>query len=83
MSFLKLFFGKTEDDKLFDAFLIAMQKMDATKAEESIKKMSDEGLFKAANKIDELAKKNPSYIILNTVLFSEFVDRPHLRNPFS
>ncbi len=56
--------------------------MDVAKAQECVKKMSDEGLMKAAMKIDELAQKDPGYMVLNTLLFSEYTQRPHLDNPF-
>jgi hypothetical protein len=83
MSFLKSLFGKNEDDSLFDKFVKANQQMNAPEAQSSLKKMSDEGLMKAALKVDELAKKNPGFMLLNTLLFAEFADRPHLKNPFN
>jgi hypothetical protein len=83
MSFLNALLGKNEDDRLFDEFLKANQEMNGPKAKECLDNMTDEGLFKATFKVDELAKKDPGYMILNTLLFSAFANRPHLENPFS
>lgn len=82
MSIFKSLFGKSEDDRLFDEFIKANHEYNASQAEKCIDRMSDEGLLKATAKIDNLVQKDPSYIILNTMLFSAYTKRPHLRNPF-
>jgi hypothetical protein len=71
-----------EDDQLFDDFIIAHQQMNIPKIEQCVNSMSDEGLYNAAYKIDNLSKIDPGYMVCNTLLFSEFTKRPHLRNPF-
>jgi len=71
-----------EDEQLFDDFIIAHQQMNIPKIEQCVNSMSDEGLFNATYKIDNLSKMDPGYLICNTILFSEFTKRPHLRNPF-
>lgn len=82
MSIFKSLFGQNEDDRLFDEFLKANQEMNGPKAAKCLDQMSDEGLLKATAKIDELAKSDPGYMILNALLFSAFTSRPNLRNPF-
>lgn len=71
-----------EDEQLFDDFIIAHQQMNIPKIEQCVNSMSDEGLYNAVYKIDNLSKMDPGYLICNTILFSEFTKRPHLRNPF-
>ncbi len=75
-------FNESKDDRLFKDFLIAQQQMDAPKAQECVKSMSDEGLLKATFKINDLAKNDPGYMMSNIFLMSEFTNRPHLKNPF-
>jgi hypothetical protein len=82
MNFLKSIFGQNEDDRLYDEFLKANEQMNLPQAKKCLEKMTDEGLINATVKIDKLAKRNPSYMILNTLLFSAFAGRPHLKNPF-
>ena len=78
----KSFLGQDEDDRLFDHFLRTNQEMNGPLAMQFVEQMSDECLLKTTFKIDELAKSDPGYMLLNTILFSAFTKRPHLRNPF-
>ena len=73
---------ESKDEQLFNEFINAHKQMDIAKVQQSVQLMSDEGLFNAAFKIDDLVKSDPSFMICNTILFSEFTKRPHLRNPF-
>ncbi len=82
MSIFKSLFGQNEDDRLFEEYIKANQEMDVLKAQKCLDQMSDEGLLKAAFKIDKLAKSDPGYMILNILLFGAFTERPHLQNPF-
>lgn len=75
-------YDDSKDERLFNDFISAHQQMDIPKVEQSLQSMSDEGLFNAAFKIDDMAKTDPGYMICNAILFSEFTKRPHLRNPF-
>jgi hypothetical protein len=74
---------ESKDDRLFNDFLTAQQQMDASKAQDCLQSMSDEGLVKATFKINDLAKNDPGYMISNIFLMSEFTNRPHLKNPFA
>jgi hypothetical protein len=75
-------YDENKDERLFNEFISAHQQMDISKVGQCVQSMSDEGLFDAAFKIDDLAKSDPGFMICNTILFSEFTKRPHLRNPF-
>jgi len=79
MSIFKSLFGKNEDDRLFDEFFKANQEMNGPKAKKCLDQMSDEGLIKSTVKIDKLPKSDPGYMILYTLLFAAFTERPHLR----
>jgi hypothetical protein len=70
------------DDKLFEGFLSEYKNMSIDNAIKKMEKMTDEGLYKATFKIEQLIEIDPGYMVLNTLVFGEFTKRPHLRNPF-
>jgi hypothetical protein len=75
-------YDESKDDQLFNEFINAHRQMDIAKVQHYVQSMSDEGLYNAVFKIENLAKSDPGFMVCNTILFSEFTKRPYLRNPF-
>lgn len=82
MNIIKILFGKNEDDKLYDESLNAFNNLKIEQLEVIFDKMSDDGLYKAAEKYNYLANKNKGFILINTFLAIAFEKRPHLKSPY-
>jgi hypothetical protein len=82
MGIFSFILGQNEEDRLVNDFFKIAQEMNLPKASKCLEKMSDQGLLKITNKIDNLIKNEPDYMVFNALLYAEFAKRPHLNNPF-